>query len=93
MPSGEFDTEFGVDDSGIDFAGPSFLVGLVYLVVRSGGGAVVTQYHVLDEHYGLGCGLQQHPRSTEGEQKPLLCRRKEEKQPIRGGSYVDKAII
>lgn len=52
---------------------------VVDLVVRAGIGAVVHQYSVLDEGHGLGSRLQQHPRSAEGEQKPLFCRRKEEK--------------
>jgi F0F1-type ATP synthase membrane subunit c/vacuolar-type H+-ATPase subunit K len=50
----QYGAESGMDDSGMDFVGASFLVGLVHLVVCVGIGIVAHQYPILDEGYGVG---------------------------------------
>jgi hypothetical protein len=59
VPSGEFDTEFGVDDSGMDTPCVSLHLRLVDLVVLACAGTVAHKHYLLDGYYGLGSTVRQ----------------------------------
>ena len=72
MSADQYAAESGVEYTGVDIAGASFLVRLVHLVVCAGIGTVGFEYSLLDEGHGLGIKLQPGKGPTQGKQKSLF---------------------